>query len=192
MKKLLAALLFAPTLALAVGIGNDNPPSEGGSTTIEVKPIIDASARARAEAYAASLSASKASAVSSPTLNSSNASTASTGASTSTSTSGSNSLTVNESGNVHYSGTYNVKNTPSVLVGNVYPTAPCMGSSTIGGSGPGFGIGFGTSWTDDECGIRETARSFSGLGLKEDAVSVLCTSKYAKIAPACAVKETKE
>jgi hypothetical protein len=66
-----------------------------------------------------------------------------------------------------------------------------MGSSSIGGSGVGFGFGIGTSWTDDECGIRETARSFNGLGLHGDAVSVLCTSKYAVVAPICN-KQTKE
>jgi hypothetical protein len=78
------------------------------------------------------------------------------------------------------------KNTPSVFSGNVYPTSPCMGSSTVGGAGVGFGFSLGTSWTDDECGIRETSRSFNGLGLKDDAIKVLCTSKYAAAAPSCA------
>ena len=32
------------------------------------------------------------------------------------------------------------KNTPAVFSGNVYPTAPCMGSSTVGGAGVGFGF----------------------------------------------------
>ena len=84
---------------------------------------------------------------------------------------------------------YTVKNVPSVFSGNVYPTAPCMGSSTVGGAGVGFGFSVGTSWKDDECGIRETSRSFSGLGLKEDALAVLCTSEYAKAAPACVARE---
>jgi len=78
------------------------------------------------------------------------------------------------------------KNTPAVFSGNVYPTAPCMGSSTVGGAGVGFGFSVGSSWTDDECGIRETSRSFSGLGKGEDALKVLCTSKYAAAAPSCA------
>ncbi len=82
------------------------------------------------------------------------------------------------------------KNTPSVFSGNVYPTAPCMGSSTIGGAGVGFGLSVGTSWTDDECGIRETSRSFSGLGKADDALKVLCTSKYAAAAPSCAQAAT--
>ena len=81
---------------------------------------------------------------------------------------------------------YTVRNVPSVFSGNVYPTAPCMGSSTVGGAGVGFGFSVGTSWTDDECGIRETSRSFSGLGKADDALKVLCTSKYAAAAPSCA------
>ena len=80
---------------------------------------------------------------------------------------------------------YTVKNVPSIALGNTYPTSPCMGSSQVGGSGVGFSIGVGTSWTDDECGIRETSRSFNGLGLKDDALAILCTSKYAVAAPSC-------
>ena len=82
-----------------------------------------------------------------------------------------------------------IKGVPNVYSGNVYPTAPCMGSSTVGGAGVGFGFSVGSSWTDDECGIRETARSFSGLGKPDDALKVLCTSKYAAAAPSCATTQ---
>jgi hypothetical protein len=84
------------------------------------------------------------------------------------------------------------KNTPAVFSGNVYPTAPCMGSSTVGGAGVGFGFSVGSSWTDDECGIRETSRSFAGMGLKEDSLAILCTSKYAAAAPSCPKPVAKE
>ena len=42
--------------------------------------------------------------------------------------------------------------------------------------------------------IRETARAFNGMGLKDDAVSVLCTSKYAAVSPICAnqIKEKSQ
>jgi hypothetical protein len=102
-----------------------------------------------------------------------------------------NSLTVNEAPipenttQTIRNSDYTVKNVPSVLTGSVYPTAPCMGSSQAGVGWVGAGVSFGTSWTDDECGIRETARSFSGMELKEDALAVLCTSKYASAAPSC-------
>lgn len=84
---------------------------------------------------------------------------------------------------------YTVKNVPNVLTGSVYPTAPCMGSSQAGVGWVGAGVSFGTSWTDDECGIRETARSFSGMGMSSDALAILCTSKYAAAAPSCAAQK---
>jgi len=74
---------------------------------------------------------------------------------------------------------------PDISLGSLHPTSPCMGSSNVGGSGVGFSFGVGTSWTDDECGIRETSRSFMGLGLIDDALAIMCSSKYAKAAPAC-------
>lgn len=78
------------------------------------------------------------------------------------------------------------KNTPSVFSGNIYPTAPCMGSSTVGGAGVGFGFSVGSSWKDNDCGIRETARSFHQMGLTNDALAVLCASEYSAVAPSCA------
>lgn len=98
-------------------------------------------------------------------------------------------VTMTDSGQLHYSGSYEVKNVPNIIMGNIHPTSPCMGSSSAGASAVGFGVSFGTSWTDDECGIRETSRSFGGLGLKADAVAILCTSKYASAASACAKPE---
>ena len=94
-------------------------------------------------------------------------------------------LNVNQESNA---GTYNIRTVPNAIAPNVYPTAPCMGSSSVGGSGMAFGFSIGTSWVDDECGIRETARSFAGMGLNSDALKVLCSSKYAAVAPACMAK----
>ena len=78
------------------------------------------------------------------------------------------------------------KPVPDVYAPAISPTSPCMGSSSGGGSGSGFGLSFGTSWTDDECNTRETARMFSGMGLSGDALAVLCSSKFAQVAPSCA------
>ena len=94
-------------------------------------------------------------------------------------------VTVTDSGQMQYSGNYTVKTVPNVVASDIYPTSPCMGSSSVGGSGVGFGFSIGSSWTDDECGIRETARSFSGMNLKDDALAILCSSKYATAAPSC-------
>jgi hypothetical protein len=77
------------------------------------------------------------------------------------------------------------KNTPSVFSGNVYPTTNCAHSATVGGAGVGFGFSIGGSYLDDECSLRETARSFQLLNMVSDAVAVLCASKYAAAAPAC-------
>lgn len=95
------------------------------------------------------------------------------------------SVIVTDSGNTHYSGSYKLENVPDVMAPNVYPTSPCMGSSSIGGAGVGFGISFGTSWESEECQLRETSRSFANMGMKEDAIAILCTSEYAKNAPSC-------
>lgn len=98
-------------------------------------------------------------------------------------------INISSPGTVEYKGSYTVRSAPGVVTPQVYPTAPCMGSSAVGGSGVGFGFSVGTSWKDDECGIRETARSFVALGLTVDAIKVLCTSQYAAAAPVCATVE---
>lgn len=81
------------------------------------------------------------------------------------------------------------KQAPAVFAPNIAPTAPCMGGTSAGGSGTGFGLSFGTSWTDDECNTRETARLFHSLGMASDALAVLCSSAYAAAAPSCAGRE---
>ena len=86
---------------------------------------------------------------------------------------------------------YTIKNVPGIAMGVNYPTAPCMGSSQVGGAGVGFGVSIGTTWESKECQLRETARSFSALQLNADALAILCTSDYAVAAPSCG-KRTKE
>ena len=55
------------------------------------------------------------------------------------------------------------KNTPSVFSGNVYPTAPCMGSSTVGGAGVGFGFSV-VQLDGRRMRHPRNQSSFSGLG----------------------------
>jgi hypothetical protein len=181
MKHILAILFaFFATSAFAVGIGNDNPPSGGGAVTVSnintLAPRIDNDVRSNAAAWQGQVQKQQQQ-------------------QTATATNAGNALTINEAPvptvtttNINQND-YTVRNVPSVFSGNVYPTAPCMGSSQVGGAGVGFGFSIGSSWTDDECGIRETSRSFNGLGLKEDAIKILCTSKYAAAAPSCAKAE---
>ena len=78
-----------------------------------------------------------------------------------------------------------IENTPDVYAPNVAPTAPCMGGTSVGGTGPGFGISFGTSWESKTCMILEAARSFEQAGYHEDALHIRCQNEYAAIAPSC-------
>lgn len=87
--------------------------------------------------------------------------------------------------NTNISGTTTLRNVPNVVPPNILPTSPCMGSSSIGGSVAGFGIGGGTSWKDTDCGYRETARVFMQAGRMDDGIAVLCASEYAGSAPVC-------
>lgn len=187
MKKLFAIFVAAcfAMPALAVGIGNDNP---GGTATatqnqgqaqgqlqgqgqaqftnVDVSNRISNDVRSNAAAFAGAASQSGAK---------------------SNANSGGNvqNVVVTDSGRMEYSGKYEVKNVPSVFSGNVYPTTNCAHSAQIGGAGVGFGFSIGGSYLDDECSLRETARSFRSMGLDADALNILCASKYATAAPSC-------
>jgi hypothetical protein len=95
------------------------------------------------------------------------------------------SLTYIEAASAPSPRTVTIKNTPDLSIANIAPTSPCMGGTSVGGSGPGFSIGIGTTWKDNDCSLRETARSFIGLGLNNDAIAILCSSEYAAAAPSC-------
>lgn len=86
---------------------------------------------------------------------------------------------------INYSGKYTVRNTPNVAAPNILPTSPCMGSTSVGVGFTGFGFSGGTSWKDDDCGYRETARVFLQAGMPKDGLAVLCASPYAAEAPSC-------
>lgn len=191
--KIFIALVFAALTSFAFASpGNDgcvgNCGTNGGGSgdikntnNIGVSNRISNDVRNNANAFAAAQAGAKSNAQNLTTTDVHN-------------TNGGNTLSVTTPADtsVRYSGGYEVKNVPGFALGNVYPTAPCMGSSQVGGSGVGFSIGIGTSWTDDECGIRETARSFAGANLNEDALAILCTSKYAAAAPSCKAQAKPE
>jgi hypothetical protein len=82
-------------------------------------------------------------------------------------------------------GKVGVRTVPDVFAGNVYPTTSCAHSAAAGASALGWGVSLGGSYLDDECGVRETARSFQNLNMTADALAVLCSSKYSAVAPAC-------
>ena len=194
-KQLLCILALTSTLAFAdnnntgshgngAGTGalcQGNCPNEtSGTTTISVKPVIDTNARSRAEAWAAAQSRSQSSANSF------------SGDSNSGSYSGGNTQSINTTVNTNYPDKQRIYNVPNVNLTGIYPTSPCMGSSSVGGSGVGFGFGIGTSWTDDECSRREYARSFQGLGETKTAVEILCKSKFTEETTICKLDATSK
>lgn len=109
----------------------------------------------------------------------------STGASTSQG--GQSSSSGNTSGNNTVNTNYTAAQIP---VSRAYapanlPSAPCMGSTSVGVSSVLFGFSSGSSWEATECMTLEMARSFSQDGQLEDAQAVRCSSKYAANAPSC-------
>ena len=167
MKHLIAVLMLFPALALATGF------DLGGDKTYNTATAMQGQMQGQAQLTNVDVS------------NRISADTRASALSYATGSQANNVLTVNQA---PIPDKLEIKGVPNVYSGNVYPTAPCMGSSTVGGAGVGFGFSVGSSWTDDECGIRETSRSFSGLGKPDDALKVLCTSKYAAAAPSCATQ----
>ncbi len=59
---------------------------------------------------------------------------------------------------------------PSLTTSN----GTCMGSSSVGGSGPGIGFSVGSTWTDSGCTHRYNAEMLYNLGYKEVAVKIMC------------------
>jgi len=69
-----------------------------------------------------------------------------------------------------------VRNTPSIgIAGLSSSNDTCMGSTSAGGSGPGFSIGIGTTWTDGNCKMLKNSREMWNMGFRAAAVALLCT-----------------
>jgi len=116
----------------------------------------------------------------------------STGASTSSggtsnAAGGKSASTGNTSGNTTITSNYTAPKIPvaTAVAPSNFPTAPCMGSSSIGGSAVLFGFSAGSSWEATECMTFEAARSFDQAGMHDDALAIKCTSKYSAAAPSC-------
>ena len=118
--------------------------------------------------------------------------TLSTGSSTSAggmsnATGGKSASSGNTSGNTTITSNYTAPKIPvaTAVAPSNFPTAPCMGSSSIGGSAVLFGFSAGSSWEATECMTFEAARSFDQAGMHDDALAIKCTSKYSAAAPSC-------
>ncbi|MHB0865313.1 MAG: hypothetical protein ACYC1Y_00155 [Minisyncoccota bacterium] len=55
-------------------------------------------------------------------------------------------------------------------------TETCMGSSSVGASGVGFGVSFGSTWTDHDCQNRLDARQLVAMGYRDAARVVMCSN----------------
>lgn len=82
--------------------------------------------------------------------------------------------------NINYSvsGTTTVKNVPDVGAPALSSSNDtCMGSTSIGGSGVGFGISLGTTWTDENCLMLKNSRELWNMGMKSAALARMCMDK---------------
>lgn len=85
---------------------------------------------------------------------------------------------------IEYSGEYKMKNTPNASAPALTTTMTetCMGSSSVGGAAPGFGLSFGTTWRDSACVRRLDARQLSALGYNLGAKELMCDSDAVRAA----------
>lgn len=168
---IILAMIF-PAIAFATG-SHDNGPRNGGNSASNAAAISGAASSSKAEARAASRSAARSS--SSATGGSSAGGNANSKGGSATASSGGNTITVNGSGNsgsTHYSGGYEIKNTPDVFAPTALTTSPCRNGVSGGVAGSGFGLSFGGSGKDVACDLRQLAILYNGLGEKAKAVQV--------------------
>lgn len=68
---------------------------------------------------------------------------------------------------------------PNVVAPNLATTLTetCMGSTSFGASGSGFGFSFGTTWRDGACVRRLDARQLSAFGDLSTARELMCDSE---------------
>ena len=69
-----------------------------------------------------------------------------------------------------------IKNTPSVN-GPALTSSndTCMGSTSGSANVPGIGVGFGTSWVDNNCRMLKNSRELWNMGMKAAALALMCT-----------------
>lgn len=107
------------------------------------------------------------------------------------------SVTVTDSGKVHHSGEYTVKNTPDVAVNPGFNTAPCRVAVGAGVSGPGFSVGGAGSVVDVGCDVWRDHDNLKRAGFNGAANIRLCFKpELADLLPFCnkppAIEQKKE
>jgi hypothetical protein len=76
-----------------------------------------------------------------------------------------------------------IKNTPAIGLSQLTSSNDtCMGSVSVGGSGPGFSIGVGTTFTDGNCVMLKNSRELWNMGMKGAAMALMCNDANNKAA----------
>lgn len=84
---------------------------------------------------------------------------------------------------VDYRGSYTVKNVPSVSGPNLTTSNDtCMGSTSASANGPGVGLSFGTTWTDEHCKRLKMSRELWNKGMKAASLAMDCMDPQAQAA----------
>ncbi|MES2249183.1 MAG: hypothetical protein V4645_18025 [Pseudomonadota bacterium] len=84
---------------------------------------------------------------------------------------------------VDYRGSYTVKNVPSVSGPNLTTSNDtCMGSTSASANGPGVGLSFGTTWTDEHCKRLKMSRELWNKGMKAASLAMDCMDPAAQAA----------
>jgi hypothetical protein len=80
------------------------------------------------------------------------------------------------------------RNAPSVIAPGLAAAGieSCLGSASIGGSGPGFGLTIASTTTDKGCNLRLFSRTLYSLGHRRAATQILCND--AQVAEALGVE----
>lgn len=82
---------------------------------------------------------------------------------------------------VEYHGGYTVKNVPSVSGPNLAAGFDsCMGSTSGSANGPGVGLSFGTTWTDEHCKRIKSSRELWNKGMKAASLAMDCMDPAAR------------
>ena len=82
-----------------------------------------------------------------------------------------------------FEGSYTIKNVPSVNGPNLTTSNDtCMGSSSASANGPGIGLSFGTTWTDEHCKRLKMSRELWNKGMKAASLAMDCMDPAAMAA----------
>lgn len=71
-------------------------------------------------------------------------------------------------------GSVKIRNTPTVVAPDVFPTVPCFRTGSISGAGPGLGFSWGGGKIDPGCEAREEIRLAAAVGLINRALYRWC------------------